>query len=59
MCKYYLVDFCPSELFVNTRADLGKPASFQFTSIVSTVYEPVHKVLILLVADFDKHNFLA
>ncbi|WAQ95217.1 LC7L3-like protein [Mya arenaria] len=23
VCKYYLVDFCPSELFTNTRADLG------------------------------------
>lgn len=23
VCKYFLVDFCPSELFVNTRADLG------------------------------------
>ncbi|KAI0239730.1 Luc7-like protein 3 [Lamellibrachia satsuma] len=23
VCKYFLVDFCPHELFVNTRADLG------------------------------------
>lgn len=22
-CKYYLVKFCPHDLFVNTRADLG------------------------------------
>lgn len=22
-CKYYLVNFCPHDLFVNTRADLG------------------------------------
>ncbi|CAF0811110.1 unnamed protein product [Brachionus calyciflorus] len=23
VCKYYLVEFCPHDLFVNTRADLG------------------------------------
>ncbi|XP_045211703.1 luc7-like protein 3 isoform X1 [Mercenaria mercenaria] len=23
VCRYYLVDFCPHELFTNTRADLG------------------------------------
>ena len=23
VCKYYLVDFCPHELFTNTKADLG------------------------------------
>lgn len=22
-CKYYMVKFCPHDLFVNTRADLG------------------------------------
>ncbi|XP_060592256.1 luc7-like protein 3 isoform X2 [Ruditapes philippinarum] len=24
VCRYYLVDFCPHELFTNTRADLGQ-----------------------------------
>nr|XP_054763741.1 LOW QUALITY PROTEIN: luc7-like protein 3 [Lytechinus pictus] len=24
VCKHYLVDFCPNELFVNTRSDLGQ-----------------------------------
>ena len=24
VCKYYLCGFCPSELFTNTRSDVGK-----------------------------------
>ena len=28
MCPYYLVCFCPHELFVNTKADLGQCTKF-------------------------------
>ena len=24
VCKYYICGFCPSQLFVNTKADIGK-----------------------------------
>jgi len=27
VCPYYLVGFCPHELFVNTKADLGNALS--------------------------------
>ena len=44
-CPYYLYDFCPHELFTNTKADLGEqiPSSLFFSNISHTK----KKVLVL------------
>ena len=32
VCKHFLCGFCPSDLFTNTRADIGKPPNATATS---------------------------
>lgn len=34
VCRFYMVRFCPHDLFVNTRSDLGKFSSYNSLHVV-------------------------
>ncbi len=52
VCKYYLCGFCPHELFVNTRADLGKlPLPYNISTAVLITHN-AHLIAIFLAGNY-------
>ena len=52
VCKHYLVSFCPHELFVNTRADLGKTLLVLFREEFKEEFWPESNSSIFSVASY-------